>query len=145
MSVDAQHRRLAADRLQDLDSSGRVGAADLMELPPAAARPRPEDTSPRPETSRKAAPVPETVVPIATVGSTSRANPGSVDDRSRQLALAGTPDAKLQLRQELEPRVYAGRASEAEVRLLISTCKDLSDKSCVQQARAILKQQGSSQ
>ena len=147
MSVDAQHRRLAADRLQDLDSSGRAGAADLMELPPASARPRPEDSAPRPETSRKVAPVPDAVVPIAiaTASSPSRANPGSVDDRSRQLALAGTPDAKLQLRQELEPRVYAGRATEAEVRLLISTCKDLSDKPCVQQARAVLKQQPSSQ
>jgi hypothetical protein len=48
------------------------------------------------------------------------------------------------LKQQLEPRVFGGKASDTEIRLLISTCKDLGDKSCVQQARAIWtqKQQG---
>jgi hypothetical protein len=66
--------------------------------------------------------------------------PASVDERERQLALQGTPDAKLALRQQLEPRVFGGRASDAEIRLLISTCKDLGDRGCVQQARAVLAQ-----
>jgi len=65
---------------------------------------------------------------------------GGVEDRERQLALLGTPDSKLALKQQLEPRVYGGKASDAEVRLLISTCKDLGDKGCVQQARAVLAQ-----
>jgi pSer/pThr/pTyr-binding forkhead associated (FHA) protein len=140
MAVDAERRRLAADRLQDLDSPARAGAADPTELP-SAARARTEELPVRAEATRKpAAPVPDPVVPVASASTPVRAAPGTVDDHARQLALAGTPDAKLQLRQELEPRVYAGRASEAEVRLLVSTCKDLSDKACVQQARAILKQ-----
>jgi pSer/pThr/pTyr-binding forkhead associated (FHA) protein len=141
MSVDAERRKLAADRLQDLDSSGRTVAADPMALPPMAVKPRPDDLVARQETSRKAAaPTPDAVLPLASATSSSHPAPGSVDDRVRQLALAGTPDSKVQLRQELEPRVYSGHASEAEVRLLISTCKDLSDKACVQQARAALKQ-----
>jgi hypothetical protein len=140
MTVDAERRRLAADRLQDLDTVGRTGAADPTELP-SAARARTDELPARPEATRKpAAPVPDPVVPVATASTPVRAAPGTVDDHARQLALVGTPDSKLQLRQELEPRVYAGHASEAEVRLLISTCKDLSDKGCVQQARAILKQ-----
>ncbi len=137
MSVDAEHRKLAADRLQELDSSGRAGAPDTPELPPPTAKARPEDAPIRSDANRKATD-PTASAPTTVVASRPA---GSVDDRTRQLALAGTPEAKAQLRQELEPRVYAGRASESEIRLLISTCKDLSDKPCVQQARAILKQQ----
>jgi hypothetical protein len=63
-----------------------------------------------------------------------------MDDRERQLALQGTQDAKILLKQQLEQRVYGGKASDTEIRLLISTCKDLGDRSCVQQARAIQAQ-----
>ena len=65
-----------------------------------------------------------------------------MDDRERQLALQGTPDAKILLKQQLEQRVYSGKATDTEIRLLISTCKDLGDKPCVQEARAIQAQRG---
>jgi len=45
----------------------------------------------------------------------------------------------MQLKQQLEQRVSSGRASETEIKLLISTCKDLGDKPCVQQARALMQ------
>jgi hypothetical protein len=70
----------------------------------------------------------------------TRPGGGSVDDRERQLALQGTPDAKMLLKQQLEQRVYNGRATDTEIKLLISTCKDLGDKLCVQQARSIQQQ-----
>ena len=35
------------------------------------------------------------------------------------------------LKQQLEQKVYSGRASDTEINLLISTCKDLGDKLCV--------------
>jgi pSer/pThr/pTyr-binding forkhead associated (FHA) protein len=140
MSVDAEHRKLAADRLQELDSTGHTVATDATELP-SAARARIEEPPTRPDVTRKVvAAAPDPTVPVATAPTPIRAAPGAVDDHARQLALAGTPDSKLQLKQELEPRVYGGHASEAEVRLLISTCKDLSDRACVQQARGVLKQ-----
>jgi hypothetical protein len=143
MSVDAQHRKLAADRLQELDSSGRGGPAPT-EVPSSLAKARPDDVANGPDGNRRSAtPSADPATPAPSSTPPSRPAPGNVDDRARQLALVGTPDSKLQLKQELEPRVYAGRASEAEVRLLISTCKDLSDKACVQQARAVLKQQAS--
>jgi hypothetical protein len=80
---------------------------------------------------------PPTPVPASTPPSTRA---GGVDDRERQLALQGTQDSKVLLKQQLEPRVFGGRASDTEIRLLISTCKDLGDKTCVQQARAIWSQ-----
>jgi hypothetical protein len=66
-----------------------------------------------------------------------------VDDRERQLALQGTQDSKVLLKQQLEPRVFGGKATDTEIRLLISTCKDLGDKTCVQQARAVWAQKQS--
>ena len=46
------------------------------------------------------------------------------------------PDS-MALKQQLEQKVYSGRASDTEINLLISTCKDLGDKLCVGQARQI--------
>ena len=86
-----------------------------------------------------AAPSPSPASPPSTA-TTARSSGGSVDDRERQLALQGTQDSKLLLKQQLEQRVYSGKASETEIRLLISTCKDLGDRTCVQQARAVQSQ-----
>ena len=58
-------------------------------------------------------------------------------DKERLLALQGTQDSKMALKQQLEQKVYSGRASDTEINLLISTCKDLGDKLCVGQARQI--------
>jgi pSer/pThr/pTyr-binding forkhead associated (FHA) protein len=143
MSVDAPHRKIAADKLQQLDANASANAANATDLPVAAvreAKPRGEDASAggAHEGSRKAPLGQEGM----SAGASSSAQPpgvaAGVDDREQKLALQGTPDAKIQLKQQLEPRVFSGHASDAEVRLLISTCKDLGDKSCVQQARAVL-------
>ncbi len=105
MSVDPERRKIAADRLQQLDTSGGTALADPTDLPAAQGAPL---------------------------------NKSRVEERERQLAVQGTADARLVLKQQLEPRVYGGRASEAEIRLLISTCKELGDRSCIQQARSVL-------
>src|SRR5207237_256730 len=126
MSVDPVRRKAAADKLQQLDSLGAGAAStNAMELPVAAA------TTPTKSRSEDASPIAAHAEPshrgsTAAVESPSP-TPTNVDERERQLALQGTPDAKLALKQQLEPRVYGGKASEAEIRLLISTCKDLGD------------------
>ena len=51
------------------------------------------------------------------------------------LALQGGTDAKTALKSQLEQKVYSGRASDTEINLLISTCKELGDKLCVANAR----------
>jgi hypothetical protein len=43
-------------------------------------------------------------------------------------------------KRQLEQKVYSGRASDTEIRLLIAKCKELGDKLCVSQARAIQAQ-----
>lgn len=61
------------------------------------------------------------------------------------LALQGDQSSKMVLKQQLEQKVYTGRASDTEINLLISTCKDLGDKLCVGQARQIKAQKQQSQ
>ncbi|HEV3189978.1 MAG TPA: FHA domain-containing protein [Polyangiaceae bacterium] len=137
MSVDSQRRKLAADRLQQLDANGGAALADPTGLPAGPGAPsgksRVEDasapTATRSDAGRKWAAEPS--APATGAGT-------SVEERERQLALQGTADARLQLKQQLEPRVYGGKASEAEIRLLISTCKELGDRGCIQQARSVL-------
>jgi pSer/pThr/pTyr-binding forkhead associated (FHA) protein len=145
VAVDPSRRKMAADRLQMLDSNAAAVSANAMELPlaPVVAPVRSHTDelgvgSGRADSGHKGAP--SAVEPSASGAAASAPSPTSVDERERELALAGTPDAKLALKQKLEPRVYGGHASEAETRLLISTCKDLGDRACVQQARAVLAQ-----
>ncbi len=160
-SVDAARRKAAADKLQQLDTIANTVAASALSVPAATvARAAPDEVAPpvaRPDAGTRRAvaaaaelgslPAPMAVVApatptatVTTVAATGRPANGSVDDRERQLALQGTPDAKILLKQQLEQRVYGGRATDTEVKLLISTCKDLGDKLCVQQARAIQQQ-----
>ncbi|MDP8998686.1 MAG: FHA domain-containing protein, partial [Myxococcota bacterium] len=152
MTVESSRRKLGADKLQGLDVAVSAAATNLMQLPAASAIPdsaAPLLTS-RPDAARRwvvaSEPSPPPVMvppplpqPPSLPVATSRPSSG-VDDRERQLALQGTQDAKMLLKQQLEQRVYSGKASDTEIRLLISTCKDLGDKSCVQQARAFQAQ-----
>jgi pSer/pThr/pTyr-binding forkhead associated (FHA) protein len=160
IGVDAAHRKVAADRLQQLDSTPEAVPTNTMALPSATASAsistsnRPRDRldggtrATRGDAGRKSAlAVTETAAqgPVEAATSTTSATTlaagsAAVEDHERQLALQGTSDSKVALKQQLEARVYGGKASDAEVRLLISTCKDLGDKNCVQQARMVLAQ-----
>ncbi len=157
-SVDGPRRKAAADKLQQMDAVMNTVAATSLTLPTSPAHGSSDDAapSPRPDAgARRTAHVvdPEAASPATApgastagasaavpAGATSRSTTASVDDRERQLALQGTPDAKMLLKQQLEQRVYNGRATDTEIKLLISTCKDLGDKLCVQQARSIQQQ-----
>ncbi len=151
MGVDPSRRKAAADKLQQLEAVSNglppptqpTVAAQAAAIAMATGKSR-SDEAPAPtraETSRRAASNTESVSapasspppPAAPIVKSSGA-----DDRERQLALQGTQDSKAQLKQQLEQRVANGKASEMEIRLLVSTCKDLGDRSCVQSARAAL-------
>jgi pSer/pThr/pTyr-binding forkhead associated (FHA) protein len=156
-SIDPARRKIAADKLQQLDMAGAALAANPPPPQPAAsAGPGTSHSdesvvsSPsRPDAGRRAAaiaaapaapaeaPAPQ---PAITTPPAAKTSGMTADDRERQLALQGTPDSKMLLKQQLELRVFSGKASETEIKLLISTCKDLGDKSCVQAARATLAQ-----
>ncbi len=155
MTVEPTRRKAGADRLQELDVVA-AAATNATDLPAASASHGTDDAAPvvvAREPSRRTVavveqpalpPVLATPPPVAAASppaaTTTKSAGGSVDDRERQLALQGTQDAKLLLKQQLEQRVSSGKATDTEIRLLISTCKDLGDRTCVQQARAVQSQ-----
>jgi hypothetical protein len=67
--------------------------------------------------------------------------PGAApEDKERQLALSSDPGAKAALKNQLERKVYSGRGTDAEMSLLIETCKSLGDKLCVAKVRELRAQ-----
>ncbi len=152
VAVDAARRKAAADKLQSLDVVAVITTATPSALPVVSGKPDPSEVAPsRLDAGRRTAQAPEPTSPAPTMATPTlppattppptatapRPTGGSVDDKERILALQGTQDAKMQLKQQLEQKVYSGRASDTEINLLISTCKDLGDKLCVGQARQI--------
>ncbi|MCL2449013.1 MAG: FHA domain-containing protein [Polyangiaceae bacterium] len=152
VSVDPMRRKVAADRLQQLDSNAAAASPNALELPivptppsssappPTAPKTRADEpvaSSARAESTRRGSTA-AADPPSAAAGSVGT-GPSNVEDKERQLALQGTLDSKLALKQQLESRVYAGRASDTEIHLLISTCRELRDQSCIDQARTFLR------
>jgi pSer/pThr/pTyr-binding forkhead associated (FHA) protein len=150
MAVDPARRKAAADKLQQLEAITEPMPSVTASAPPpttASVKPHTDDAvaAPREATRRPTlAAFPSDPAPsnASTTGSQAAAKPSSasVDERERALALQGTPDSKVLLKKQLELRVYNGKASDTEIRLLIGTCKDLGDRVCVQAARAALAQ-----
>jgi pSer/pThr/pTyr-binding forkhead associated (FHA) protein len=162
MGVDPARRKAAADKLQTLDAIAVMTTATPSSLPTApikAAEPVEVAFAGHPDGGRRVAqltepptppPMPSpSPVPSPTVASTPTTPPprpgGAVDDRERLLALSGDQASKMALKQQLEQKVYSNRASDQEINLLISTCKDLGDKLCVGQARQIKAQRQQNQ
>ncbi len=155
VAVDAAKRKAAADKLQALDAVASIPTATPTTLPVAPTADTP-DTTAKPDSTKRAPtvaepavpPTPNTTVaaaapppPTNTVAPAPTKTGGTSDDRERQAALqATTPDAKAAFKSQLEQKVYSGRASDTEIRMLIATCKELGDKMCVSQARQIQAQ-----
>jgi pSer/pThr/pTyr-binding forkhead associated (FHA) protein len=156
ISVESSRRKAGADKLQELDAVANTVGNDRIQVPVGSSPAVPGDAgavahSDARRTLAAGEPlpppvgfIPPPVPPPPTLPATTspRSPVVSVDERERQLALQGTQDSKLLLRQQLEQRVNSGKATDTEIRLLISTCKDLGDKPCVQEARAIQAQRG---
>jgi ABC transport system ATP-binding/permease protein len=154
VAVDSGRRKAAADKLQALDAVAAIPTTTPTSLPvappdlpetavkPDATKHPPavvDPTATAPTTATAAAPPPPP--PATTVAAAPTRVGGTADDRERQAALqATTPDAKAAFKSQLEQKVYSGRASDTEIRMLIATCKELGDKMCVAQARQIQAQ-----
>jgi pSer/pThr/pTyr-binding forkhead associated (FHA) protein len=148
MGVDPTRRKAAADKLQQLEAI--IEPVALPAPPPPPGKSHTDDTAapaPRAEATHRttvaAFPTePSGASPSSASAGQAAAKPSgaTVDERERALALQGTPDSKVLLKRQLEQRVYNGKASDTEIRLLIGTCKDLGDRVCVQAARAALAQ-----
>jgi pSer/pThr/pTyr-binding forkhead associated (FHA) protein len=160
MGLDAARRKAAADKLQTLDAVAVITTATPSTLPLASSSLAPPETpTVRPDAGKRVAqafenpppattappPLPVPTTPATTVAVVPHPAATSVDDKERMLALSGDQASKMALKQQLEQRVYSGRASDTEINLLISTCKDLGDKLCVGQARQIKAQKAQGQ
>jgi ABC transport system ATP-binding/permease protein len=152
-AVDQAKRTAAANKIQALDSMTTIPTTSLSALPPVAAVAPDTSSSAKPDAARRIAmapdtapqapplPVPAPTPPPTSVAAATPPKPASAEDRERQDALqATTPDAMAAYKRQLEQKVYSGRASDTEIRLLIAKCKELGDKLCVSQARAIQAQ-----
>ena len=141
MTVDAGRRKIAADKLQALEGFQSTNPSQLP-MAPDAGRAAP-DAGRRPDRDAGHATVWDAGLPVvATTPTTPTTKPGSGTDfdRESQLALQQGQDAKQLAKRQLEGRVYSGRGSTEEIRLLKALCKEVGDKGCVEKCRQILDQ-----
>jgi hypothetical protein len=141
-TVDRDRRRTAADKLKEVDYLG----TDIHELPkankptaapPPAAAPAPADPPPPP---RPAAPPAQRPVLAADPWSTppaAHAGAEGSNARASDMALEGR-DGEARARAQLEPKVWNGRATPEEIRMLRAICKHMGDRPCSDRANALL-------
>jgi pSer/pThr/pTyr-binding forkhead associated (FHA) protein len=142
-TVDGARRRSAADKLKEVDYLG----TDIHELPkankptpppPQAAPPPPPNDPPPPPAARPSRPVlaadPWSTPPAAHPPAAAADTPSS---RASDLALEGR-DGEARARAQLEPKVWNGRATPEEIRMLRAICKHMGDRPCSDRAAALL-------
>lgn len=142
-TVDGARRRSAADKLKDVDYLG----TDIHELPkvnkPTA--PPPVAAPPPPPVDLPPVPAPKSQRPVLAADPWSTppaAHPPSAaaetgNSRAADLALEGR-DGEARARAQLEPRVWNGRATPEEIRMLRAICKHMGDRPCSDRAAALL-------
>jgi pSer/pThr/pTyr-binding forkhead associated (FHA) protein len=156
--VDSERRKRAADELLKLDT----GATDTSALPVAsAARPdagpavaagrplMPNGLAPNPfEAPPSKAPPAKAAVAAADTAKAGKTkeppapaapDPGANPDKARELALQGG-DSETKARKMLEGRVWSGKATVDEIRMLKAICRHQHDGACVSRANAMLQQ-----
>jgi hypothetical protein len=147
-TVDAARRRTAADKLKEVEFLG----TDIHELPRAAKEPTDnKDREAVREATAQASPASATPAkagrpvlasdPWAAGGGSVRNDTGeSPGSKTNDLALQGR-DGEAKARAALEPRVFGGRASPDEIRMLKAICKHQGDRACSDRAAALLAAQ----
>jgi ABC transport system ATP-binding/permease protein len=114
-SVDAERRKKAATM------------SDLIQIPEPTQRP-PTGTGPFNPTGGAPAGDPVQPPPATTKGPDTPPPP------------AGGPPDEAAMRRALEPKVWGGRASIEEIRLLKAICSHMGDRACRERANTMLKQ-----
>lgn len=130
--VDTGRRRAAADKLKEADYLG----TDVKELPKAkpgtvSTASTPADLAPK---QARAVLAPD---PWSTPQPARAASADSSNSKATDLALQGR-DGETKARAQLEPRVWSGRASPEEIRMLRAICKHMGDRACIERASALL-------
>jgi pSer/pThr/pTyr-binding forkhead associated (FHA) protein len=148
-TVDAGRRRVAADKLKEVEFMG----TDIHELPKAAKEPAEKEkereqvreataslATPNPTPARAAKPT-LAADPWGSGGGGVKEPPAeTTSGKTTDLALQGR-DGEAKARAALEPRVFGGRASPDEIRMLKAICKHQGDRACSERAAALLANQ----
>jgi pSer/pThr/pTyr-binding forkhead associated (FHA) protein len=140
-TVDGARRRSAADKLKEVDYLG----TDIHELPKAnKPAPPPPAAAPPPPPEPPPPPAPKAPRPVLAADPWSQppaAHPAGGTDppasRASDLALEGR-DGEARARAQLEPKVWNGRATPEEIRMLRAICKHMGDRPCSDRAAALL-------
>jgi ABC transport system ATP-binding/permease protein len=149
-TVDAGRRRSAADKLKEVDYLG----TDIHELPKAAKEPPEKEKEREPvreataQVSPSPAAAPKAAKPVLAADPWSAGGAGKATEAAAEQASGKTNDLALQgrdgeakARATLEPRVFGGRASADEIRMLKAICKHQGDRACSDRAAALLAAQ----
>ncbi len=156
--VDAERRKRAADQLAMLDQGGTdpnalpVAAQDVDGAAAPAGTLLPNGLAPNPfdETKKEAS----SSTPPRTAATTAEAEPkapaspptaatpkSAATDDARKEALKGS-EGEEKARRMLEPRVWSGRATVDEIKMLRAICRHQHDSACASRCTAMLKEKG---
>jgi pSer/pThr/pTyr-binding forkhead associated (FHA) protein len=149
-TVDAGRRRTASDKLKEVELLG----TDIHELPKAAKEPTEKEKEKEREQVREATALatpnsaPARATKPALAADPWSSGGGGVKESASDTASGKTTDLALQGREgeakaraALEPRVFGGRASPDEIRMLKAICKHQGDRACSERAAALLANQ----
>jgi pSer/pThr/pTyr-binding forkhead associated (FHA) protein len=124
VTVDQQVRDSATDRLERLQP-GAVPVAPRIDAGRPGVAPTIVQTAPAPPPPRTAPPPGPPQPPVPRPPATPKQNPFD-------LALSENPADKQKARDMLETKVYNKHGSQAEIRLLLSLCREQGDKTCIE-------------
>ena len=147
--VDAERRKRAADMITQMDTGG----TDIGSLPVADNKAKDAGKTPGPLPNGLAPnPFDDDKTPAATATKTSAAptktappptgTGPTAGDKAREAILddkKDTTDRYAAARRSLEPRVWSGRATVDEIKMLRAICRQQRDSACVGKCTALLK------
>ncbi|HQK17931.1 MAG TPA: FHA domain-containing protein [Polyangiaceae bacterium] len=142
--VDAERRKRAADMIAQMDTGG----TDIGSLPVAEAKVKdagrptvlaanPFDEPKTPGTAKTGKPS-STSTDVPATPPTTTSTTGTADN-AREAILTDN-DGESRARRMLEPKVWSGRATVDEIKMLRAICRHQRDSACVAKCTALLKQ-----
>jgi len=144
--VDAERRKRAADMIAQMDTDG----TDIKDFPVADGKskdasaagtvlaPNPFDGSKSPPAATTGKPPPSTTTTATGTAATGTGTPATADNARD--AILNKEDGEARARRMLEPRVWSGRATVDEIKMLRAICRHQRDSACVAKCSALLKQ-----
>lgn len=134
--LDDATRNRANDKLRQLDSE----ATSTADLPVASAKPASAPASVAAAPRDRGTPPPPAAGTPKTSNTTASAAPEAPPDANAAGQATKGRDGEERARRMLEPRVWAGKATIDEIKLLRAICRHQHDSACVSRCTALLKQ-----